>query len=45
MLTHFFEGPISGKFLFENFTPFEKFRYSEKEEARLGEGIMNMHLQ
>jgi len=29
--------------LFENFTPFEKFRWSGKEEARPGGGIMNMH--
>ena len=40
----FFWGATSGKFLFENLTPFEKFRSSRMEEARPGGGIMNMRL-
>jgi len=41
MLTRFFEAN-SGKFLFENLAPFEKFYCCEKEEARPGGDIMNM---
>jgi len=36
MLKFFFEGPPPEKILFENLTPFEKFRSCGKEEARPG---------
>ena len=39
----FFGGANSGKFLFENLTPFEKFLSSGEEETRLGGGIIHMH--
>ena len=39
---HIFLKANSGKFLFENLAPFEKFRCCGKEEARPGGCIMNM---
>jgi len=38
MLTRFFEGPTPGNI---KLAPFERFRYSGKEEAKPGGGIMN----